>query len=281
MISETVLTGSLLLAIPLAFAAGLVSFLSPCVLPLVPGYLSYVTGLSGADIASRRREAARRAAGPPEGTGNGGGNATVTAVRTVDEELVGRRWTMLAGSLLFVAGFSAVFVAGGVLVGGIGGLLFDHADLITRVLGGITVLLGLAFMGVIPGLNRDLRFTRLPAAGLAGAPLLGILFGLGWTPCIGPTLAAVQTLAFTEGSAGRGALLSLVYCLGLGLPFILAAVAYRKALGAFTWVKRHYRLVTAIGGVMLVIVGLLLASGLWGEVTAVLQGWAANYTTVI
>ncbi|PSK92810.1 cytochrome c-type biogenesis protein [Murinocardiopsis flavida] len=284
MISETVLTGSLLLAIPLAFAAGLVSFLSPCVLPLVPGYLSYVTGMSGADIAARRRGAAA----PPEGTADGtaggadpGAGGTAIAVRTVDEELAGRRGTMLAGSLLFVAGFSAVFVAGGVLVGGVGGLLFDHAEIITRVLGGLTVLLGLAFMGVVPGLNREFRFNRLPAAGLAGAPLLGILFGLGWTPCIGPTLAAVQTLAFTEGSAGRGAVLSLVYCFGLGLPFILASLAYRRALGAFGWVKRHYRLVTAIGGAMLVAIGLLLASGLWVELTAVLQGWAANYTTVI
>ncbi|GLU49218.1 cytochrome c biogenesis CcdA family protein [Nocardiopsis ansamitocini] len=271
MIAETIFSGSLLLAVPLAMAAGLVSFLSPCVLPLVPGYLSYVTGMTGADIAAHRRAATTA---PPEG------GATATAV-TVDDVLATRRWTMLAGSLLFVAGFTAVFVAVGVFFGGVGGLLLDHADVITRVLGGLTIVLGLAFMGVLPGLNREFRFHRLPSAGLAGAPLLGILFGLGWTPCIGPTLAAVQSLAFVEGSVGRGALLSLVYCLGLGLPFVLAALLYRKALGAFDWVKRHYRAITAVGGAMLVLVGLLLVSGLWTDLTAIMQGWAATFTTVI
>ncbi|TDQ54882.1 cytochrome c biogenesis CcdA family protein [Actinorugispora endophytica] len=268
MIAETVFSGSLLLAVPLAAAAGLVSFLSPCVLPLVPGYLSYVTGMSGADIAAHRRAAAEEA-------GSGG-----TAL-SVDEVLETRRWTMLAGSLLFIAGFTAVFVSVGVFVGGVGGLLLDHADVITRVLGGLTVVLGLAFMGVVPGFDREFRIHRLPGAGLAGAPLLGVLFGLGWTPCIGPTLAAVQSLAFTEGSVGRGALLSLFYCLGLGLPFVAASLLYRRALGAFDWVKRHYRTVTVAGGAMLVVVGLLLVSGLWTDITALTQGWTANFTTVI
>jgi len=268
MIADTVLQGSLLLAVPLAVAAGLVSFLSPCVLPLVPGYLSYVTGLSGADIAARNRAAAAARA---EGA----------AVRTLDEELETRRWTMLAGSLLFIAGFTFVFVAVGVFVGGIGGLLIDYADPITRVLGALTIVLGLAFMGVLPGFNREFRLHRLPGAGLAGAPLLGVLFGLGWTPCIGPTLAAVQTLAFTEGSAARGALLSLFYCVGLGLPFIGASLLYRRALGAFGWVKRHYRVITAIGGAMLVAVGLLLVTGVWAQLTAVMQGWTNGFATVI
>lgn len=271
MIAETVLSGSLFLAIPLAAAAGLVSFLSPCVLPLVPGYLSYVTGLTGADIAAHRR----------------GEVHTTTAdgqrrVATVDDLMASRRrWTMLAGSLLFIAGFTAVFVAVGVFVGGIGGLLLDYSAVITRVLGALTIVLGLAFMGLIPGFNREFRVHRLPGAGLAGAPLLGILFGLGWTPCIGPTLAAVQSLVFIEGSVGRGALLSLSYCLGLGLPFVAAALVYRRALGAFDWVKRHYRLVTSVGGAMLVVVGLLLVTGLWTDITAVMQGWTANFTTVI
>lgn len=270
MIAEAVFTGSLLLAVPLAVAAGLVSFLSPCVLPLVPGYLSYVTGMSGADIAAHRRAAAQETRHAESG-----------AVATVDDVLASRRWTMLAGSLLFIAGFTAVFVSVGVFVGGIGGLLLDHADTITRVLGALTIVLGLAFMGVVPGLNREFRFHRLPSAGLAGAPLLGVLFGLGWTPCIGPTLAAVQSLAFTEGSVGRGALLSLFYCLGLGLPFVAASLLYRKALGAFGWIRRHYRAVTIAGGVMLVVVGLLLVTGLWTGLTAVMQGWTANFTTVI
>ncbi|GAB3443643.1 cytochrome c biogenesis CcdA family protein [Streptomonospora sediminis] len=280
MIADTVLHGSLLLAIPLALAAGLVSFLSPCVLPLVPGYLSYVTGLSGADIAAQRRArtaggsgAAGSAAGQP---GEGGAPAA-----TVDEVLQRRRGTMLAGSLLFIAGFSAVFVSVGVFVGGIGGLLLDYAEPVTRVLGVVTIVLGLMFMGAVPGLNREFRIHRMPGAGLAGAPLLGVVFGLGWTPCIGPTLAAVQTLAFSEGSAGRGALLSLVYCLGLGLPFIGASLLYRRALGAFDRVKRHYRAITIAGGAMLVVVGILLATGLWTDITALMQRWVADYSTVI
>lgn len=278
MIAETVIQGSLLLAVPLAVAAGLVSFLSPCVLPLVPGYLSYVTGLSGADMAARNR-AAREAGARAEGAD--GGAATATAVRSADEELQARKWSMLAGSLLFIAGFTFVFVAVGVFIGGVGGLLIDHAETITRVLGVLTIALGLAFMGVLPGMNREFRFHRLPGAGLAGAPLLGVLFGLGWTPCIGPTLAAVQTLAFTEGSAGRGALLSLAYCAGLGLPFVLSSLAYRRALGAFAWARRHTRAITAVGGGMLVLVGLLLVTGVWADLTAVMQGWTEGFETVI
>ncbi|TQN33120.1 cytochrome c-type biogenesis protein [Haloactinospora alba] len=275
MIAETVLQGSLLLAVPLAFAAGLVSFLSPCVLPLVPGYLSYVTGLTGADIAASRRTA------QPEPAAAGGSAGTATAGTDLDTELAARRWTMLAGSALFIAGFTLVFVLVGVFVGGIGGVLLDYAEPVTRVLGAVTILLGLAFMGVVPGFNREFRIHRLPKAGLAGAPLLGVLFGLGWTPCIGPTLAAVQTLAFTEGSAARGAVLSLFYCLGLGLPFIAASLLYRRALGAFDWVKRHYRTVTAAGGAMLVLVGLLLVTGVWTDLTAIMQRWTADFTTVI
>lgn len=278
MIAETVQHGSLLLAVPLALAAGLVSFLSPCVLPLVPGYLSYVTGLGGADIAARRRA---RAAAPAGGEARSTGEAAAEPTESVDTVLARRRGTMLAGSLLFIAGFSAVFVAVGVFVGGIGGLLLDYADPITRVLGVVTVVLGLMFMGVVPGLNREVRIHRMPGAGLAGAPLLGVVFGLGWTPCIGPTLAAVQTLAFSEGSAGRGALLSLVYCLGLGLPFVAASLLYRRALGAFDRLKRHYRAITVAGGAMLVAVGLLLATGLWTDITAHMQRWVADYSTVI
>ncbi|MFD3684990.1 cytochrome c biogenesis CcdA family protein [Nocardiopsis sp. NPDC058631] len=272
-IGTTVLTGSLLAAVPLALAAGLLSFLSPCVLPLVPGYLSYVTGMSGADM----RERAAVAAGA-EGTEGG---STATALADVDTELASRRWTMVTGSILFIAGFTLVFVAVGGFIGWLGDLLVDYTDPLTRVLGVLTVVLGLAFMGVMPGFGREFRFHRLPRAGLAGAPLLGVLFGLGWTPCIGPTLAAVQTLAFVEGGAGRGMLLSLVYCVGLGLPFVLASLLYRRALGAFGWLKRHTRTVTVVGGAMLVLVGLAMVTGLWTQLTIAMQGWAADFQTVI
>lgn len=264
-IGTTVLSGSLLLAAPLALAAGLVSFLSPCVLPLVPGYLSYVTGMSGTQVRERTSD-------------GGGGTATVAEV---DAELATRRWTMVTGSALFIAGFTLVFVAVGGFIGWLGDLFIEYTDPITRVLGGLTIVLGLAFMGLVPGFARQFRFTWLPKAGMAGAPLLGILFGLGWTPCIGPTLAAVQSLAFVEGGAGRGMLLSLVYCIGLGLPFVLAALAYRRALGTFAWLRRHTRAVTVAGGLMLVLVGLMMVSGLWTELTIVMQQWAADFQTVI
>jgi cytochrome c-type biogenesis protein len=244
-VSTVVTSGSLLLALPVAVLAGLVSFLSPCVLPLVPGYLSYVTGMSGADLEAHRR---------------------------------GR---MLAGGALFVLGFAAVFISAGLAFGGLGAALREHADVITRVSGVITILLGLAFLGVLPGLGRTFLIGRVPAAGLAGAPLLGVVFGLGWTPCIGPTLAAVQMLAFTEASALRGAVLSLAYALGLGAPFIVAALAYRRALGAFSLVKRHYRVVMGVGGAMLVGLGVLLVTGLWTDVTAGLQGLIGGFRTVI
>src|SRR4051812_24013689 len=178
-LGATVAGGSLLLALPIALVAGLVSFVSPCVLPLVPGYLSYVTGMSGDP----------------------------------------RRGRMVLGSALFVLGFAIVFVLGGALFGSMGSALRGNADVITRVLGAVTVVLGLGFLGLIPGLQRDFRIHRLPAAGLAGAPLLGIVFGLGWTPCIGPTLAVVLTLSVDQGGAARGALLAFAYALGLGLPF--------------------------------------------------------------
>jgi cytochrome c-type biogenesis protein len=242
---STVTSGSLVLAFPVAAAAGLVSFLSPCVLPLVPGYLSYVTGMSGADLAMERR---------------------------------GR---LLLGVALFVLGFTVVFVSAGLAFGGFGALLQRHTTVLTRVLGAVTIILGLAFMGFIPGLQRTVKSSRLPAAGLAGAPLLGMLFGLGWTPCIGPTLAAVQAMAYNEASAARGALLSFAYCLGLGLPFLFTAVAYRRALGAFGFVKRHYPAVMRVGGGMLVAIGFLLVTGAWTDLTIKMQGWVSGFTTVI
>jgi cytochrome c-type biogenesis protein len=224
---DTVLSGSLVLAVPVALVAGLVSFFSPCVVPLLPGYLSYTTGLSGADLESARR---------------------------------GR---MLAGSLLFVSGFSFVFISYGLAFGAIGEWLLTYQRPITVVLGCFTILLGVVFLGAVPWMQRDWRFHRVPAVGLAAAPLLGVLFGLGWTPCIGPTLGAINALAYNEASAGRGALLSLVFSFGIGLPFVIAALAYRRALGAIRWVRRHQAWVTRAGGLMLIVVGLLLVTGWW------------------
>jgi cytochrome c-type biogenesis protein len=228
-------SGSLVLAVPVALIAGLVSFFSPCVIPLLPGYLSYATGLSGADLEHARR---------------------------------GR---MLAGSVLFVLGFSVVYVLLGWVSGSIGGWLVEWRSQLEIVLGVLTILLGLAFAGLVPFLQRDWRMHSVPAVGLAAAPLLGFLFGVGWTPCIGPTLAAITNLSLNEATAGRGALLSGIYCIGLGLPFIVAALAYRRALGAFGFVRRHQRWVTRIGGVMLVLVGIALLTGWWDQAVSWLQ----------
>jgi cytochrome c-type biogenesis protein len=235
----------LVLALPVAAVAGLVSFFSPCVVPLLPGYLSYATGLSGADLENAKR---------------------------------GR---MLLGSSLFVLGFSLVFVAYGALFGRLGEWLIVYTRPISIVLGVVTILLGLAFVGVVPFLQRDVRIHQVPAVGLAAAPLLGVLFGLGWTPCIGPTLSAVNLLAVNEGTAVRGVLLGLAYSLGLGLPFLVAGVAFRRMLGAVRWVRRHQVWVTRVGGAMLVVVGLLLVTGLWDQWVGVLRSWSGGFSAPV
>jgi cytochrome c-type biogenesis protein len=239
------MTGSMLVAVPIAVVAGAISFFSPCVVPLLPGYLSYVTGLSAAELGSDRR---------------------------------GR---MLAGTSLFVAGFSAVFILTGVLFGAIGNALLEHQTLITRILGAATVVLGLVFLGGFGFLQRDVRVHRVPAVGIAAAPLLGVLFGFGWTPCIGPTLGTVMNLAATEGSSTRGAILALVFSLGLGIPFIVAALAFRRMLGAVAWVRQHQLLVIRVGGVLMIVVGLLLLTGVWDSVTADLRQWVSNFGSAV
>lgn len=251
-IAETVASGSLIFAMLLAFAAGVVSFASPCVLPLAPGYLSYVTGLTGAEIAGEER-----------------GGTTTVAVKS----------RVLLGSVLFVMGFSVVFVSYGLLFGGLGSLLLEYQSIISRVLGVIVIIMGLSFMGVIPGMQREWRMHRMPSYSVWGAPVLGVLFGLGWTPCIGPALTAVQSLAFTEGSAARGALLSFVYCLGLGLPFILLGLLFRQAAGTLAWVRRHYALIMRIGGGLLVAIGILLVSGVWDSITIWMRTLVPGFET--
>lgn len=271
-LTQTVMSGSVLLAVLIAMLAGLVSFLSPCCLPLVPGYLSYVTGLSGAELALEQS--------PLPGETSPGSNGGVGSAGTLLTR-PRQRSRVLAGSVLFVAGFSAVFISYGVLFGGLGSLLLEHATWIQRVLGAIVILLGLTFAGFLPFAQRDLRIHRAPTLGLAGAPLLGVLFGLGWTPCIGPTLAAVQTLAFTEASAARGAILSAAYCVGLGVPFILIGVAFRRAAGAIAFFRRHTVAIMRIGGISMIVIGLLLLTGHWDDLTIQLRIWSSNFTPSI
>ena len=242
---EQVNSGTMLLAVPVAAIAGLVSFFSPCVVPLLPGYVSYATGLSGADLETARR---------------------------------GR---MLAGTLLFVLGFTAWFVVLGTATGALGEFLWQYKREISMVLGVVTILVGLAFMGFVPWLQRDVRVHRVPAVGLTAAPLLGLLFAIGWTPCLGPTIAAVQSLALTEGTAARGAVLSVAYSLGLGVPFIVLGLAYRRTLGAVRWVRRHQVWVTRVGGGMLVLVGLLLVTGWWDLWVDELRGWIGGFEVAV
>jgi cytochrome c-type biogenesis protein len=276
-VGETVVSGSLAIAIPLALLAGLVSFASPCVLPLVPGYLSYVTGLTG--VGLQGGEGSSAAGGRPsaadahEGTASPAGGGVAVAAPPAAPQ----RARVVLGTTLFIAGFSAVFISYGALFGGLGATLLSQQDLITRVLGVVVIVLGLGFLGLVPALQREARLHRRPSRGLWGAPLLGVLFGLGWTPCIGPTLAAVQGLAFSEASAARGALLSLAYCIGLGLPFLLVGLAMERGLGALAWARRHARAIQVVGGVCLVLLGLLMVSGAWGSLMNEARGWITGW----
>lgn len=247
--SSTVASGSMLLAIPVALLAGVVSFLSPCVLPLVPGYLSYVTGMTGADLAR-----------PGERT---------------------PRARVLAGAGLFVLGFTVVFVLEAAAVGSVASALHRNSGLLQRVFGAVLIGLGALFVGLLPRLSREWRIHRLPAAGLVGAPVLGFLFGLGWTPCIGPTLGAVLALTYDAGTTARGAVLAGVYCLGLGLPLIAVALGFRWVAGALSAVRRHHRWVSVAGGGLLMAIGVLMLSGAWADLVAQLQHFAPGFTPAV
>lgn len=227
--ADVVGNGPLPVALAVAALAGLVSFLSPCILPLVPGYLSYVTGLVGADLDSPAR---------------------------------GR---VIAGVALFTAGFSAVFITVSVLAAQGGRLLLQHDRAVQAVVGALIIVMGVAFLGLIPGLRNEWRVHKLPQAGLVGAPVFGAVFALSWVPCLSPTLAAVLGLAGVGGSTGRAVVLAIGYCIGIGLPFLIFGLGMRRLAGVVKVIRRNSRWVTRVGGVMLILVGLALVTGAWSE----------------
>ena len=235
-LTETAAAGPLLAALGLCVLAGFVSFASPCVVPLVPGYLSYLAAVVGESD-------------------------------TPDAGVAARRWRVAGSAVLFVAGFTTVFVLGTVAVLGMTTSLITNQIVLQRIGGVVTIIMGLAFIGFIPALQRQARFTPRQLAGLAGAPLLGAVFGLGWTPCLGPTLTGVIAVASaTDGaSVARGVTLVVAYCAGLGIPFILLALGSGWAVGAFGWLRRHSRAIQVFGGVLLIAVGVALVTGLWND----------------
>ena len=314
-VGHLIMTGPVLLAIPVAAAAGAVTFMSPCCLPLVPGYLSYLTGMSGAAVSSRREAADGQesltptlsgaelagpgtvavagagALSPVIGAGAGSGatgfpaRARAAAAGPDGVADLAPRSRVMLGTLLFILGFSVIFSLEGVAAASIGQALLSHEQVLTRILGAVIIVLGLLFLGAFDRFSFAGRIVKpgfRPRAGLAGAPLLGMLFGIGWTPCIGPTLAAVLTLGMTSGTTLRGGLLAFVYALGLGVPFLIVAFAFQRGVNVFGFARKHARLITRIGGVMLIAVGLLEVTGTWASAIVWLQEhWLHAYTPPI
>lgn len=232
-------SGALWIAVPVAMLAGLVSFLSPCVLPLVPGYLGFLGG-----------------AAAPRGSSTSGGGTTQTATRS----------RLVLGVLLFILGFTVVFILYTVLGGTAGVFLLQWGDLITRILGVVIIAMGLVFLGLFGFAQRELRFHVDSKAGMVGAPLLGVALGIGWAPCMGPTLAAILALSFNAGDPVRAGFLGLAYSLGLGIPFLLVALGFGWATKAIGFLRRHIRVVNILGGVLLILLGVLMVTGLWTDI---------------
>ncbi|NES26176.1 cytochrome c biogenesis protein CcdA [Micromonospora terminaliae] len=262
-------SGPLLLAVGAAALAGLVSFLSPCVLPLMPGYLSYVTGLAGADLEGRTARKDPVEDRPQVNPSGGAGVALAAPPAT--RSAVAVKGRVLAGTMLFIAGFTAVFVATAILFSSVGRLFFQYERTLEIVIGALVVVLGLGYLGVIPGLQREFRIRRLPAAGLLGAPVLGAVFALSWLPCTGPTLGAVLGMATVDGRTDRAVLLAVAYCLGLGVPFVVFGLGFHRLLGVFRAVRRNSRWVTRIGGALLILIGVALVTGGWQDFVIWLQ----------
>ncbi len=237
---DVIFDGNLLVASAIAMIAGLISFASPCVLPLVPGYLSYAAGMT--EVRSRGRAA--------------------------------------LGSLLFVLGFSVLFISYGALFGSIGSTISNNSRVVSVILGLLTIAMGAIFL-FNQKFYRSFKPVWKVRAGLAGAPVLGFLFGVGWTPCIGPTLGAVQTLSFQESSALRGAILSVAYCLGLGIPFILVGIFFDKSNRLRRFISRHGNYLTLIGGIFLILIGVLQVTGLWADVMDSLRGLISDFAPVV
>lgn len=243
---SSALTSSMLLAIPVAMLAGLVSFASPCVLPLLPGYLSYASGIGANQIAEGK----------------------------------GKRRPLILGTIGFVLGFSIVFVATGAFAGGVGRLLLDHQRLITIIVGILIIALGIMFMGWIP-VPELWRPSLAPGVGVAASPILGIVFGLTFTPCIGPALSVVLSLAFNEGSVTRGAILAFAYALGLGIPFLVFAVAFTALAPKLEWLKRHQMLLQRIGGVIMILVGIAMLTGFWDQLMNIVRQLVSSFGTIL
>ena len=255
-IGELVADGQLLVALLIAVAAGLVSFASPCVLPLVPGYLAYIGGLAGTDQAAA----------------SDSGQSQRLALRRERRRLV-------LGVSLFVAGFSLIFILFMVLASSVGIWLVQYQDLITRIMGVVVIVMGLVFVGLFRPLQQTKKLSLAPKVGLAGAPVLGAGFAVGWTPCLGPTLIAISSLSLQSGSLTRGALLGLAYCVGLGIPFVLVAIGFGWVSTSTNFLRRHIRTINIIGGSVLVLIGVLMVTGIWNQMMYSLQAVMNAYVT--